>query len=399
MTKFVKMSLAAAVAVAGLNTAASAGSLEEAIKGVDISGKVEVGYNYYKTDKATAVGAFLGQDDTTAEETANEFEYDIDIAFKIPVNDMVTANVAFQADHANTVNQGSNTDASANTTGDDQINITKMYFTYANGPVTVMAGKQGMAGAPWFDDDRADGVVGLYNAGFATIAAAHFDNSTASANRTDAATTAALDSYNINAAAVIGAAGPVNYSVWYADVSNLAKSYSIDLSAKFDIFSVEVRHTAIDGGADDVLGEISGGLTKVVATAGLDMATLVAGYATTKDATGNDTYQSVDLTSDTDAATNFALDDLDVATLEDADAWLVGAVVPVDQFTLSAMYVDGEVGSGAATGANLDFDELDLSVSYAMSKNFTASVLYTDASISSDTYDNKSIQTSLKYSF
>jgi hypothetical protein len=380
MTKFVKMSLAAAVAVAGLNTAASAGSLEEAIKGVDISGKVEVGYNYYDTKHGSA----LGESNQGTDTTENEFEYDIDIAFKIPVNDQITATVAFQADHDNEVNNGTSTDEGSKVAS-DAITLTKMYFTYANGPVTAMVGKQGMAGAPWFDDERADGVVALYNAGVATVAAAHFDNSNAVASSYD------LDSYNINAAAVIGAAGPVNYSVWYADVSNLAKSYSIDLSAKFDIFSVEVRHTAISGGASDVLGDVDGSLTKVVATAGLEAATIVAGYAQTSD---EDSYLSVDLTSDNDAATNFALDDLSVAQLEDAKAWLIGAVVPMDQFTFSAMYVDGDEDV-----TNLDFDELDLSVSYAMSKNFTAEVLYTDASISSDTYDNQTIQTSLKYSF
>lgn len=39
MKKLVKLSLAAAVATAGLTTTASAVSLEEAIKGVDVSGQ------------------------------------------------------------------------------------------------------------------------------------------------------------------------------------------------------------------------------------------------------------------------------------------------------------------------------------------------------------------------
>jgi hypothetical protein len=381
MTKFVKMSLAAAVAVAGLNTVASAGSLEEAIKGVDISGKVEVGYNYYKTGTSSGTGLAIGEDDTgTTNTTSNEFEYDIDIAFKIPVNDMVTANVAFQADHADQIDDTPTSPSDSASTNDDSITMTKMYFTYANGPVTAMVGKQGMAGAPWFDDERADGVVGLYNAGVATVAAAHFTNSNAGG---------LTDEVDVNAAAIIGAAGPVNYSVWYADISNIGNSYSVDVSGKFDIVSVEVRHTDIS--LDNDAGD--GSLTKVVASVGLEAATLVAGYAQTSDENGN--YQTVDLTGDNDAATNFALDDLSVAQLEDAKAWLIGAVVPMDKFTLSAMYVDGSEDAVD----DLSFDELDLSVSYAMSKNFTASVLYTDADISKSNYDNKTIQTSLKYSF
>jgi hypothetical protein len=389
MTKFVKMSLAAAVAVAGLNTAASAGSLEEAIKGVDISGKVEVGYNNYNTGNDALTGLnYVAEDTAGADESNNEAEYDIDIAFKIPVNDQVTATVGFQADHAN----NTETDATDETAIND-ITMTQMYFTYANGPLTVMAGKQGMAGAPWFDDEKADGVVALYNAGVATVAAAHFRNSNTNVNVPGVGTVAdALQEQDINAAAVIGSVAGVNASLWYADISDTGKSYSINVNGKYDIVSVDVRHTNIDTDEDGLLGGIEGSLTKVVVTAGLEAATLAAGYATTSDEDGN--YMSVDLTGDNDAATNFALDDLSVAQFEDAQAFLVGAVVPMDKFTLSAMYVDGEVDS-----LEVDFDELDVEVSYALSKNFTASVLYTDASISEEVYDSQSIQTSLKYSF
>ncbi|MGE4455641.1 MAG: major outer membrane protein, partial [Arcobacteraceae bacterium] len=45
MQKFAKISLAAAVAVAGLSSVASAKPLEEAIKGVDATGYVTYQYN------------------------------------------------------------------------------------------------------------------------------------------------------------------------------------------------------------------------------------------------------------------------------------------------------------------------------------------------------------------
>ena len=48
MTKMIKLSLAAAVAVSALTTTATAGSLEDAIKDTTISGKAMVGYNYSK---------------------------------------------------------------------------------------------------------------------------------------------------------------------------------------------------------------------------------------------------------------------------------------------------------------------------------------------------------------
>ena len=54
MKKMIKLSLVAAVAVAGLTTSATAGSLENAIKDTTISGKAMIGYNYVDNAGATA---------------------------------------------------------------------------------------------------------------------------------------------------------------------------------------------------------------------------------------------------------------------------------------------------------------------------------------------------------
>jgi hypothetical protein len=100
MKKFAKMSLAAAVAVAGLSTTASAGALEDAIKGVQISGQVTAGYNV-DSGWDGATGALetnalpAGANSAANKTTENEWEYDLDISMMIPVNDMITANVAF----------------------------------------------------------------------------------------------------------------------------------------------------------------------------------------------------------------------------------------------------------------------------------------------------------------
>ena len=50
MKNTIKMSLVAAVAVAGLSSTAAATPLEEAIKGVDISGSIVYRYNDYGND-------------------------------------------------------------------------------------------------------------------------------------------------------------------------------------------------------------------------------------------------------------------------------------------------------------------------------------------------------------
>jgi len=72
MKKIAKLSLVAAMAV----TAANAGSLEEAIKNVDVSGKVYVEHiaNSNKLQSAT-------------EETKSLTDIDVDITFKSKVNE------------------------------------------------------------------------------------------------------------------------------------------------------------------------------------------------------------------------------------------------------------------------------------------------------------------------
>jgi hypothetical protein len=88
MNKLVKMSLVAAVAVAGLNVSASAGSLEEAIKGVDVSGSIAYRYDDRTT---TATGVVDPVDGRKAN------RYKLVTKVKVPVNDTVTANLTFAA--------------------------------------------------------------------------------------------------------------------------------------------------------------------------------------------------------------------------------------------------------------------------------------------------------------
>ena len=75
MNKIVKLSLVTAVALAGLTTV-NAASLEEAIKGVDVSGLMR--YRY---------------DDTKVKDGKSKQlnDYDIEVNVKIPVNDSVKA--------------------------------------------------------------------------------------------------------------------------------------------------------------------------------------------------------------------------------------------------------------------------------------------------------------------
>ncbi len=136
MKKFAKMSLVAAIAVAGLTSTATAGSLEEAIKGVNISGFVE--YRAESTVQTTA-------------DVAEEGSHDIDIRLQavVPVNDMVTATIRFDE------NEDEDSDDSTLDASSLDLQVDRAFFTYMNNGLT---GNFGLMGAVLTDGGQSDGV-------------------------------------------------------------------------------------------------------------------------------------------------------------------------------------------------------------------------------------------------
>ena len=119
MKKMIKLSLVAAVAVAGLTTSATAGSLEDAIKGTTVSGKAMIGYNYADTNVQNNLGVTKTAN-AANDSTSNQTEYDFDITMNTKVNDTITFTSGIQADH--TVD---NRDETTNTNGSQAITLTK----------------------------------------------------------------------------------------------------------------------------------------------------------------------------------------------------------------------------------------------------------------------------------
>ena len=370
MTKMIKLSLAAAVAVSALTTTATAGSLEDAIKDTTISGKALVGYNY--------------TDDNLNNTTTNSNEYDFDLTLTTKVNDTISFTTGIQADH-----DVDTTDESTDQTKASDITLTKLYFTAKTDVATVMVGKQKQP-TPFLDDERGDGVVAVVPAGPVTIAAGTFSGMTAPVQT------------NINALAVIGSAGPVNASAWLLDVPNTVDGYSVNLSGKAGPVNVALTHSSLEmdkeftGVATD-----NSTLTKLVVSGAVSGVNLVAGYGMTNDntsATGRSL--GVDLTSDHDAKTNFAGETIELDAHNDAQALLVAASMTFGATTVGATYIVADVDNN--TAADIDADELDLTVKYAMSKNFSITGLYSayEAKQSgAKLADTDTVELSLNYKF
>jgi hypothetical protein len=355
MTKMIKMSLIAAVAVAGLTTTASAQNLEDAIKGVDFSGNLR--YRY-----------------TNGEANLNDQnEYQLNMTVKSKVNDMVTATVSTSTatDQANV--------ATSDTSGDaDPVaaKIAEANFAFALPGATIIAGKQALA-TPFadgsVDSQQGTGVVALVPVAGVTLAGGLFLNSDAKSNVYGVD----LNGNNIAAVAAIGKASVVDYAAWYAKVSENtvavgviagATAMNLNLKAPVGPVNVEVNYAKVDytvNGADGKAPTQS----RVVVSGDVAGVSLAAGYVKAGKDGGDVTL------GDGDATANFVMEAFGGTALKDSNAFYLAASAPVGPVTAKIEYGTSSDYLGAGTG---DVSETKLSVAYAMSKNFNISAWATD---------------------
>lgn len=241
MKKFVKLSLVAAVAVAGLTTA-NAKPLEEAIKGVDVTGTVA--YRYEEASKADANNA-------GAEESHNYYNAVMDMS--VPAGDDLSMGLSFQAGISDGTTTMQGTD-----TGNTNVVLTGANFTYTGlANTSITAGLQAIP-TPW---TVAADAMGVIHAGTGILAVSTFAPVTlvgAYFNDTDIKT---LNDINANQdIAVVGAilniAG-VNAELMYADARDTLDSYTAAAGYKLDLDGVKIGLSArytnleVDGSTTD----------------------------------------------------------------------------------------------------------------------------------------------------
>ena len=369
MKKMMKLSLVAAVAVAGFSTSASASSMENAIKNTTIGGYVRYRFNDTYSDAANS--------DSSSEQVK------VLATIKSKVNDNVTAVVQGLA--VNGQDNGEVVHYSDATTGNTVggMDVSAANFVYTNGAASVTVGLQALA-TPWTDaadGARANGVLGTYNLGSVTLAAAYFRDSRQGGDKN-----ANIDANELGAVAAIGKAGPVSYQAWYLKISSIATdgtangagsslaqggdAVALLANAKFGPVAVDASYASLDG--DDLPDKQT--LSKVVVTGDLGVATLVGGYAV-----GGKDGDLV--TFDPDAKVGF---ESPVAVRAgkggqyDLDAYTAAVVVPVGAVAIKAQYTDATYYSATVHTAlnEMEVDESLIQVSYKMSKNFSSYVRY-----------------------
>ncbi|WP_152017735.1 major outer membrane protein [Aliarcobacter butzleri] len=392
MRKISKLSLVAAVAVAGFSTA-NAQPLEEAIKNVDVSGSVVYRYNDAKAkDKANGV--------TTNEETNANNNYKIALNLASKVNDYVKFNSRFIVGG---VDSGfASLDTSSN--GDTNVDVTlsNAYFGLTAIPnTTVNVGKQGLT-TPWTvavdsdgNEQTGTGVLALSTVGPVTAAAGYFNqtNLGKSGNHpakdaTDAG--AAVDyitgggvvtktgSRDIIVGGLIADLSPVTLDAWYLDMDEMFDTYSLSAKSDFKFdggkIGLEARYVQLE--LDDAVAQLltrddKNSMYRLSVDGKLSIFNAKVAY------TGTD--KKGGLTALDNDAQNTTLGwNLTSNDAFDADYWqAVLGVDVLDNLNISANYGQIKHKEGNFVGADTNKDrEYYAQLTYKMSKNLNTYVRY-----------------------
>ena len=370
MKKIAKLSLVAAIAVAGF-TSANAQSLEEAIKGVETSGSVVYRYNDYNNNNI---------DQAKSSDTNNNYKVAINLASK--VNDDVKLNTRFLVAGAD----GGFATMNTQTEGDSNVNVTlsNVYFGYTGiQNTTVNVGKQGLT-TPWtvaLDSDSNEqtgtGILALTTVGPVTFAGAYFNETNLGTSgdvvttlNTLTGTAGKTGSNDIATVGAIAAVGPVTLDAWYLDMNDTFDSYTIGAKSALDLSDIKVgidaRWASLDIDNNDNKQEMA----KLVLTADAGLVDAKLAYAMT----GNEGGATA---LDNDAVTTLLGWNLFLNNKVDAD--YVQAVLGFDilsNLNLSANYGNLQYIDAVNSTTDVEEEEIYAQLLYKMSKNLTTYVRY-----------------------
>ena len=352
MKKLVRMSLVAAVAVAGFTTSASA------VEGLSVSGKFVV---KVQADTTKVNGS------NHHTKTLSKHDIDFDVKLNQKISDNLSATVVIQGDAKQNTNQS---------TSNQNVDISNAYFTYDQAGFNATLGLQDI-NTPVTDGDQGAGLLVTYSPlENVTLAAAHF-LSNEIAPQSD-----------ISAVALIVSAGPVNMELWHVAVSGVNRTTSGSVSGSFGPLSASALY-AVTSDETNANNVEDGDTVKIT----LDYA---AGFADFRAAYFGTDKDGGAFASDTGAQTAIELDELSFYNDADTDAYLLGVTVPVSDFNLSLDYLSGDIGD------NYEATELLLGVSTKVAKTTTLSVGYSmveEENGSVTTFEQNIANFKVKYTF
>ncbi|MCT7626060.1 major outer membrane protein [Aliarcobacter butzleri] len=406
MRKISKLSLVAAVAVAGFSTA-NAQPLEEAIKNVETSGSVVYRYDNFNDSLQGGLGS------------SENNQYKIGLNLSSKVNDYVKFNSRFLVSGAD----GGFVNLDAHDGDDANADVLLSHANFAFTGIkntTITAGKQGLA-TPWtvaIDSDGNEqtgtGILALSTVGPVTAGAGYFNQTnldkSGNINGTRTGSTLlgqrdvtglntiihgvppfvpsvvagndqSMGSRDIYVGALLADLSPVKLEAWYLDMADIFDTYTLVASADFALSSdskvgVEARYVSLT--LDDTIARAAvvdkdNEMYRLQVTGNVGIVNAKVGYT----ATGKDGGLTA-LDQDAQNATlGWGLTSNGIA---DADHWQgVLGVNILDNLNLSANY--GKLkGRSDVTINNSDRDykaeELYGQLTYKMSKNLNTYLRY-----------------------
>ena len=411
--KLVKLSLAAIVAAGALTSVASAVSLEEAIKNVDVTG-----YARYRFDS---------KDNNTGTKNAHRFTSDIN--FKAALDDNFFGVIGFRYDSVDA--SGERVDAQTNVGVYDEgnqefgqtFNVRQFYLGYTAGNTTLTAGRQVLGS--FFTDVMVGTGIKVLNSDISglTLAAVAFDNLQADS---DIGTLGYYDDNNnqkgvfigskgnelvvdrnLYGAAAIGSYDPVSFQVWYAALDSVAQLYALDVTVGASLGDVDLSLQAQAAGSS--LWANKAAYYGTGATVDLDDATFWAAELGAK-AFGFDGSVGY-VQFDTDHISLISFEDqgsfIDAgedllnytAFAGDNKYWFVTAGYTfADKVRVGADYVAGE-GSNGVTVKDVDAYEAVARVDYKYSKKLNFKTWYSYIDRDNGQADAKHLRFEARYNF
>ena len=395
MKKFAKMSLVAAIVVAG--TVASAQPLAEAIKNVDVSGAATYRYDDSNTDSGSSSANF----------------YKITTNLKSKVTDDVTFNSSIQAAN-NATNDAQKLDTQSGADSNLDIALTKANFSYTGiKNTTIILGKQSIQ-TPWtasagsaisFNEQTGTGLVAVSTLGPVTAIGAYFNQTnfdnlvnTDIVTGTNVLTSAFNGSEDVYAAALLGNIGPVALDAWYLaldgenavpGVDTSFDSYTLGANFKLTFgdvkFGMDLRYTALsfdELAAATYLGQTDekSSLAKIKLTAKTGIFSAKVAYGVTDKDGG-----LVALDKHSKAAMTGWLTKLNgQRDSQYLQTTIAAQVLPNLNLALNYNDLDSDVTGNAA-----DASEVFAQLTYKMSKNLTALVRIGQAEYADDSNKDK----------
>ncbi|MDR0665934.1 MAG: major outer membrane protein [Campylobacteraceae bacterium] len=376
--KFVRLSLAAIIA-AGALSSLSAAPLEDAIKGVEVSGQAR--YRYHsQSDFATPVSS--GNKGVDAHRFSGYLQLISPIADGLKFGTSLVTDVWNKGE--------SEASKPAGDLGESTFTFDKYFFQYGAGGLNVKAGKIEIP-TPWtqsaaISGSRGNGVLALYsiNSDWTVAGAAYLQTNALNGYATTGLGN--LDSYqNLYALAAIGKVGPVGLQVWAANYEHLADA-AVFGEAKVAISGFNAKAQASYVKLADQVAGVGGAIDDAGIFVGVEGGYKNQQFAVTAGYTASDKEQPIyTLDADADGIIKFGKQ-LYYRTTNIRD---VGTAFLKGGATFDK--VGFELGYGVADlgVTDQDYSEAYGTVTYKYAKNFGLELYYSHLDLDNDTRPGK----------